>query len=166
MVIVDDHVYEWARCLNLHLYSRKGKSYVINNDGKRLHRMILNVDNPAEVVDHKNGNTLDNRIDNLRVCLQRDNSRNRIKAKGEFTSRFKGVHWHRGWVAQIRVNYRKIHLGTFKTEFEAAKAYNEAALLHFGVFANLNAVQDTMASNRYTPAVSTAGLSKDFHGRF
>lgn len=106
-----------------------------------MHRVIANpADN--EVVDHINGNTLDNRRSNLRPCLQRDNSRNRriprVKSK---TSTFKGV-WkdirRKGWLASIRVNYRTVHLGAFSTEELAAIAYDNAAKLHFGEFANTN----------------------------
>lgn len=141
IVIVDDDVFEWAKFLHLGLYKRKDKPYVITSHGTRLHRLIMQVRDEKIVVDHRNGNTLDNRRENLRGCIQRNNARNRDKSKTKLTSKYKGVHWCKGWMAQIRVNYKKLHLGTFKIEEDAAKAYNEAALKHFGEFARLNIIQ-------------------------
>jgi hypothetical protein len=107
-----------------------------------MHRAIAAPDSKM-VVDHINGDPLDNRRANLRCCKQRDNSRNkklsRVKTK---TSRFKGV-WtsenRKGWQASIRVNYKTVHLGRFATEELAALAYDSAAVEHFGEFAVTNA---------------------------
>lgn len=140
-VKVDDDVFEWAKFLSLCLYRRKEKPYVITSTGKRLHRIIMKARSSRIVVDHINGNTLDNTRDNLRICSQGNNAKNREKSRNRLSSKYKGVHWCRGWMAQIRVNYKKVHLGTFKTEEEAALVYNQAAVKYFGEFARLNIIQ-------------------------
>lgn len=111
-----------------------------------LHREITKA-KKGEMVDHINGNTLDNRKENLRLCNNQQNSFNqktkRIKNK---TSEFKGVYKFKykktpkPWVARIKVDYKYICLGYFLTELEAAKAYNEAAVKYHGKFAKLNEV--------------------------
>lgn len=100
-----------------------------------LHRFILNVDT---FVDHRNGDGLDNRRSNLRQATHAQNSANQ-KVRDGAASRFKGVTpWLKGWRARIGVNYKTHHIGCFKTEEEAARAYDEAAIAAFGEFARLN----------------------------
>lgn len=92
-----------------------------------------------EEVDHINGDTLDNRRCNLRLCRRIQNARNVKKKSG--SSQYKGVTWLRWcerWMARITVNYRQIILGYFTDETKAAKAYDEAARKHFGEFAKTN----------------------------
>src|ERR1019366_4495373 len=79
-------------------------------------------------IDHINGNTLDNRRINLRICSNKDNVRNQKKSKAN-TSGYKGVHklkrkLIKQFTAQICVNGKSIHLGYFSTAQEAAQAYN------------------------------------------
>lgn len=113
--------------------------------GKRriiyLHRFIM--DAPEGLtVDHINGNGLDNRRCNLRICSQGDNVRNRRHASGG-TSKYQGVCWNkarRKWQANITVDNRLCYLGLFDDEQDAARAYNAAAVEHFGEFARLNDV--------------------------
>lgn len=94
------------------------------------------------VTDHVNGDSLDNRRSNLRVCTQSENLANRGKSKNN-TSGYKGVtrDWRsikNPWVAQIWKLNRRIHLGVFPTAEAAARAYDEAALKLHGEFAFLN----------------------------
>jgi HNH endonuclease len=108
----------------------------------RMHRLIMDA-RAGEVVDHINGDGLDNRRSNLRVCLQAENSRNRRKGEG-FSSRFKGVSLVKGrrekpWRAQIRHGEKVRCLGYFSLEEEASRAYDEAAIALFGAFARVNA---------------------------
>lgn len=106
----------------------------------KLHRLIMNA-TPEQVVDHINGNKLDNRRENLRVCTQAENTRNNRTPRKNKTSRFKGVSWYpRGnrWKAQIQVNKQKKHIGYFPSEEEAALAYDEAAERLHGEFASKN----------------------------
>jgi hypothetical protein len=111
-------------------------------DGKRtvryMHQLFLS---DAKYVDHINRNSLDNRRENLRSITPTQNSQNAKKRKKPSTSKFKGVHWHkrsRTWYATITTDYKQNHLGSFKVEEDAAKAYNEAAIKYFGEFAVLN----------------------------
>lgn len=123
-----------------------GKGYLktcITINGERnvifLHRLawfITHGESP-KFVDHINRNSLDNRISNLRSCTHAENMRN-TKVRGGH-SRHKGVSLLKGrWVSYISFNKKRIHLGSFNTEEEAAKAYNDAAVKYFGEFSNLN----------------------------
>lgn len=110
-----------------------------------MHREILGA-KEVEKVDHKNHNGLDNRRENLRKCTNSQNLAN-SKIRKDNKSGFRGVNRMRNpknplkfWRAQIQVNNKEIHLGHFGTKEEAAIAYNEGAVLHFGEFANLNKI--------------------------
>lgn len=109
----------------------------------RMHRVILGSPQGVEV-DHINGDGLDNRRKNLRLCSHTENVRNSRSYRG--ASVYKGVGrntytsvrgW-RKWVAKIRVNKHLLWLGTFDTEADAARAYDCAAQKHFGEFARPN----------------------------
>lgn len=104
---------------NKHIYLSKGK---YTNKTIYLHRFIMNAGNL--VIDHINGDTLDNRKCNLRVVSQGMNLRNRNSNKNS-TSKFVGVHKHSQqnvWTAQIRYNGKTKHIGTYKTDTEAYEA--------------------------------------------
>jgi hypothetical protein len=97
---------------------------------------------PQSVVDHKNGDKLDNRRENLRICTIAENIRNsKTSTKKGKTSRYKGVYWVgriKKWVARIHVDRKGLHVGVFTDEAEAARAYDVAARQHFGEFARTN----------------------------
>ncbi len=140
-VMVDAADFEW---LNKHKWHPMGgpTGYAIANVGGKqtlMHRLIMQP--PAGyVVDHINGNKHDNRRCNLRNCTQAQNVRNRRKVRGG-TSQFKGVAWETRsgkWVAAIKYRGRKITLGYFDDEVEAAQAYDAKAIELFGEFACLN----------------------------
>lgn len=112
-----------------------------------MHRFILGIhlfSGVAIVGDHINGNSLDNRRENLRVCSYQDNGRNKRVSSGSKSSRYKGVckiKGERKWQAYIKVGGKKIHLGTFDGEYgelDAAKAYDVYAVKMFGEYANMN----------------------------
>jgi hypothetical protein len=124
-----------------------GKFYAIRgqrtgtNDLKivRLHRLIMNAPDGL-LVDHRNGDGLDNRRSNLRLATRSQNQFNKGKRKNT-TSQYKGVYFHKEhqrWAAQIIVEGKKICLGHFDSEIEAARIYDEAARKYGGVFARLN----------------------------
>jgi hypothetical protein len=108
--------------------------------GIKLHRLLTEA--PSELlVDHANRDTMDNRLANLRVCSVSQNRRN-SRGFGT-TSVFKGVRAvHGRFLARIHCDGQKIHLGTFATEEAAARAYDAAAIKHFGEFARLNFPQE------------------------
>ena len=97
---------------------------------------------PKDQIDHINNIRDDNRIVNLREATNAENNGN-MKIREGGTSQYKGVCWHKPcskWSAQIVVNYKKIHLGLYHNEEEAALSYNKAALEHFGEYAKINDV--------------------------
>ena len=107
----------------------------------RMHREVLKVPDGI-FVDHINHNGLDERKANLRPATRAENNynRRRVKKPGA-TLRFKGVSWHKytkRWVAQIGFNGKRITIGYFDNEIEAAKAYDRAAKKYHRDFAVLN----------------------------
>lgn len=107
-----------------------------------MHRLIMSAPNGV-LVDHRNGNGLDNRRENLRLATSSQNSANRRKRQQALSSRFKGVRFSRKakkWEASIGVDRRRIYLGCFVNEEDAARAYNARAQIEFGEFARLNVV--------------------------
>lgn len=102
-----------------------------------MHELVLG----EKYVDHINRNGLDNRRENLRFCTNSQNQMNKGKQSGSYYSRYKGVTRHRsGWMVRIQVNGKRIQVGYFKVEEDAAVAYNMAALKYHGEFARLNAI--------------------------
>lgn len=87
------------------------------------------------VVDHIDGNPVNNKIENLRAATYFNNSGNRKISKNN-TSGFKGISKSRSkWIAQICVNRKTIQLGQYETPEEAHQAYMKAAKKYFGEFA-------------------------------
>jgi hypothetical protein len=113
----------------------------------RLHRQIIEAPD-GFLVDHRNGNGLDNRRTNLRVATQSQNMQNRRKRKNT-TSKFIGVSFdkeHSKWDARIYHQRKQVFLGRFVNEIEAAKAFDEAAKKYHGEFARLNFPEETPVS--------------------
>lgn len=107
--------------------------------GKKLSRVLLDCPDNF-IVDHINGNPMDNQRANLRITSQANNNKNAKKRRNSL-SRYKGVcpSNKRGfWKAQIQSNYKKYAIGIFPSEEKAAEAYDKKALELFGEFAKLN----------------------------
>jgi hypothetical protein len=143
--IIDDADLPIIQVHRWHISSKDGHAYAgtwIRNAHVRMHRLIIGATKGA-VVDHINGNTLDNRRSNLRVCTHRQNLAN----SGARTGRFKGVSHtrHGGWRATIHIGKKQTHLGIFETEEAAARAYDAAAIRLHGEFARLNFPQSVSA---------------------
>jgi hypothetical protein len=113
-----------------------------------MHRLILGLGyGDPQKVDHIDGDGLNNRRSNLRIATNKTNRWNSAAVNGA-RSPYKGVNWQQfkgkngKWRAQISVDGKQRHLGLFKTEIEAAVAYDEAALELHGPFARLNILRD------------------------
>lgn len=143
-VLIDDEDISLFESHTWHLH----KGYVCTNIKKKstvpFHRLVLNANNSKHHVDHKNGNTLDNRKSNLRFATIAENARNRPFQKNNKTG-YKGVYPRKDastFRAQIRYQGKKYGLGSYKTAKEAALAYNNAAVKFYGEFAWLNPIED------------------------
>ena len=106
----------------VHGYRENGKTRILP-----LTHFILSPPKGMQV-DHINGDTLDNRRENLRIVTPRENCQNlHIKKSSDYA----GVHWsksHHKWQTQIRVNNRSTHLGFYQTEEAAHDAYVNACI--------------------------------------
>lgn len=145
ITMVDDEDYIY---LNKYKWCFSSQGYVVRNSSRklgkqktiRMHRLLLNVTDPKIMVDHIDGNPLNNQKSNLRNCTPSQNQANKKKTRKN-SSGYKGVYWvksRKSWVAHIEVNGRCIYAGCGKTAKDAAIKYNEAAKKYFGEFAKLN----------------------------
>ncbi len=103
----------------------------------QMHNLVIKVP-PGMFSDHINHNGLDNRAANLRPVTHTQNVWHRRKFNKPSLSKYKGIDRPKGstrWRARIRVNGKRIYLGSFKTQIQAAKAYDKAAKKHHGQFA-------------------------------
>ena len=97
-----------------------------------FHKQILKTN---KVIDHINGNGLDNRRVNLRECTHRENIRNQVnrKTKGVYLRKDTGK-----WQAQIMVDYKHISLGCYTTKKEAVEAYKVGKIKHHKEFTGVS----------------------------
>lgn len=154
--VVDDEDYEflnqWKWCAQVKRNASKLYVSPIRNlrvsgikQNVKMSRQILGATYPEIIVDHIDGNPLNNQKSNLRLCLAADNVKNARKSKKGASSKYRGVRWfkpHGKWVAKITVNKLEIFIGYFDSEVEAALAYNLAATKHHGEFASLNTITE------------------------
>jgi len=142
--IIDDDCHDDIRlakwCANVtaggHVYamrSIKGKSVY-------LHRLLAGA-KPGQLVDHADGNTLNNCRGNLRLCTAAENVRNG-RSQIYSASRYRGVFAAENrWQSSITKNGVKTYLGLFNSESAAAAIYNLHAATMFGSFARLNTLK-------------------------
>lgn len=137
--LIDKDSYELLKTTNMLKWNaqKSGKKFYVSKNIKDkkvyLHRLIMNCPD-GFCIDHINGDPLDNRKENLRICSFRENSRNVKKNK------FKGVAKTRNnkYQAQIHVNNSNFTLGVFEKESEAARVYDLAAAFLFKDYASFN----------------------------
>lgn len=110
-----------------------------------MHNIILDNHSPSPTnfVDHINGIRLDNRRINLRICTQTQNAQNYPGWSNKKSSIYKGVFKRENGKFRviIQANGQRYHIGQYNTEIEAAKVYNDNAILLHGEFANLNKIE-------------------------
>ena len=123
------------------------KKYYAMNGGRDIliHRVVMNAPKGMDV-DHINGDPLDNRKENLRICTRSENCRNR-KVRSNSRSGYKGVEIKssgrfQAYIGNPNMKSRHIKLGTYDTPEEAARAYDKKAIQLHGEFANLNFPKD------------------------
>jgi hypothetical protein len=148
VAIVDDDDFEKLNQYKWHALPSKHTFYAVRNDltsGERkyiyMHKVIVNTPE-GMLIDHRDGNGLNNQRRNLRTATINQNSQNR-RPYFSASSRFKGVSWHKSsgkWQARITLNGKQIRLGSFSDEKKAASAYYEAAKQMFGEFAKIQEV--------------------------
>ena len=122
------------------IYAARSKRRGKFSDTILMHRFIRNAKDGIQV-DHRDRNGLNNVRSNIRICTQTQNNGNRISNK--HSSAYKGVSfekWTKRWESNIEINGKKKRLGRFKSEVEAARAYDEAAKKLFGRFSLTNNV--------------------------
>ncbi len=142
---MDDSDFEIVSQFKWYARTWKGRTYAARSGGSRntrkvsMHRFIMGEPEGMDV-DHKNGDKLDNRRENLRVCTRSQNIQNSRK-HSDNKSGYKGVCWETGnnrWKAQICKDGKKMVIGYFTDKKSAALAYNAKALELFGEFASIN----------------------------
>ena len=123
------------KCKQYKWSCKSDNGYVKHKDLGYLHRFIMNASEDM-VIDHANGNKLDNRKSNLRECTIQQNSFNKgIRTNN--TSGVTGVVWDKSrnkWHAKIQINGKLIYLGTFKEKEDAIQARRQAEIDYFGEY--------------------------------
>lgn len=104
-----------------------------------MHRFIMRSEK-GQIVDHIDSDSFNNQRGNLRHCTQQQNLRN-SRIRSDNTTGYKGVSYFKRtkkYIAYITIDGVNKHLGYFKDVISAARAYNEAAMQHFGEFSRFN----------------------------
>ena len=147
--IVDDADFEWLSQWKWYAEPpRKQKGagsscniwYAVREKGIRMHREILGLKKgDGKQTDHRNGNGLDNKRVNLRICTRSENMQNLHHRNKKGAGKHQGVHKQgRRWRAVIVKDGKRIHIGTYDLAKEAARAYDRKALELYGPEAKTN----------------------------
>lgn len=122
-----------------------------------LHRLLMGLPNgDKRTVDHINGDSLDNRRENLRICTAKENSWNRRKTNSVLG--YFGVSNGNGpnqYVSKFRHDGKNVYVGTFDTAIEAAYEYNKVAKKLRGEFAALNQIDILLLRQVLTQKVNS-----------
>lgn len=127
---------KWCKDKSGYLHTNMNKTMVL------IHRYLLKPDK-HQLVDHINNIRHDNRISNLRIVSATVNAHNKLK-KQNCSSKYIGVSLcktSKKWLSYISFNSKRIHIGQFEFEIEAAKAYNDKAIELYKENANLNKIE-------------------------
>ena len=148
--IVDDEDYEMLSQYKWHVTNGNNKyaatAKFVNGKIVRIsmHRLVMGIiKSPRSVeVDHIDGNGLNNKRSNLRICERKHNARN---TRTHNKSGYRGINiirdkWGVWYAANISVDKKRIYLGCFDNPLTAAIAYNNAAIKYHGEFARLNEI--------------------------
>lgn len=146
VALVDDWNFDWLNKLTWCAAKRNKTYYAYTTKlgGKRgnviaMHRLIMKTLSNQKV-DHKDHNGLNCQEHNMRNCTYTQNNMNKNPKKGG-TSKYLGVCYdklYEKYHTQIRINGKNTHVGYYKSEIEAAIAYDIKAIVNHGEFANLN----------------------------
>ena len=101
-----------------------------------MHRLVMNAKD-EDIIDHINGNKLDNRKSNLRLCTKQENCRHRVKLSSNNTSGYNGIYFDKRrnkYVPQITINNKVTHIGMYAKVEDAIEARKNAEEEHFGEF--------------------------------
>lgn len=143
VALVDDADYAELSAYRWHQDGNRASRSNGKNRTLKMHRQIMGEQADGREVDHINGNGLDNRRCNLRLCTHAENTRNGSKHRDGLSSTYKGVTNRYGkWQAMIRTNNKGQYLGMFTSPEDAARAYDAKARELFGEFARLNFAED------------------------
>ncbi len=118
------------------------KYYAANRQLGSMHRHILGITDVRIMIDHRDGDGLNNRRSNLRECTHKQNMQNRKQRFG--SSKYKGVSWskpNKKWKSKYQLDRQEVFLGYFDSEVDAAIAYNAAVSIAFGEFALMNIIE-------------------------
>jgi hypothetical protein len=149
VAIVDNEDYDYLNQFKWYASNKNGKFYVartirVSKNKKNyilMHRFIMKPDK-GMVIDHLDGNPLNNKKNNLRICTHAENMRN-SKININNKSGYKGVSYQENrnnYRASIKFNNKTINIGDFIDPIDAARAYNAAALKYHREFAHLNKI--------------------------
>lgn len=136
LILGDPHHWGAAQQTGKPIYATR----LIGRKRQAMHRVILGIYDPLILCDHRDRDGLHNRRENLRTATPTQNCQNRTMNHAK-SVRYKGVFFQKerdNFLAKITVNRRQINLGRYDAPEAAARAYDRAAVVHFGEFAVRN----------------------------